>query len=103
MVLVDGEVTPMEAWLTLSFFFIMLIFAYIADKCNQAARKRKIDEKYGKGMTIEDIQAFNLKKKDGGDTNSEKIHPAQRYSAIETVNHLLKKDNNVDSVNHEAD
>ena len=55
MVLVDGEVTPMEAWLTLSFFFIMLIFAYIADKCNQAARKRKIDEKYGKGMTIEDI------------------------------------------------
>jgi len=31
------EITPIEAWLTLSFFFILLIFAFIADRVH--ARK----------------------------------------------------------------
>jgi len=31
MCLVDGQVTPIEAWLTLSFFFVMIFIAYFLD------------------------------------------------------------------------
>lgn len=45
--LLDGEVTVIEAILTFSFFWIMLIMAFTADRCNRAATKKAMDAKYG--------------------------------------------------------
>jgi len=44
----DGEVTVVEAVLTLSFFFVMLIMAFTADRCNRARNKARLDAKFGK-------------------------------------------------------
>jgi len=43
----EGEVTPLEAWLTFGFFWILLIMAFIADKINQRALKKRNDLKFG--------------------------------------------------------
>lgn len=59
--LLDGEVTPVEAWATLAFFFIMLGCAFVADKCNEQRRKRKFEATYGKEVSPEDQQAYNMK------------------------------------------
>ena len=84
--LLDGEVTPVEAWLTLAYFFIMLICAYIADKCNAKRRERIFEAQYGKQATDEEVVAYNIQKE------NEAMHPAQKYTALETYNHLLKSD-----------
>jgi solute carrier family 8 (sodium/calcium exchanger) len=45
-----------EAWVTLAFFFVLCILAYIADKCNESKMKiktdaelKKVAEEYAKG------------------------------------------------------
>jgi len=46
MVSTPGEVTRVEAWLTLSFFLILLILAFGADKYNQSKvnKAKNLDE-----------------------------------------------------------
>lgn len=46
--LLDGEVSVVEAVLTFSFFFVMLIMAFTADRCNRARTKARLDAKFGK-------------------------------------------------------
>lgn len=71
-VLTDGEVTPMEAWLTFGFFWIMLILAFIADRCNAASRKKAMDAKIGQAVSQEEVDSFNLK----NNAAQETMHPA---------------------------
>lgn len=44
VVLLDGIVKPYEAYLTLGFFFVLIIMAFIADKCRQGTLKKRMDD-----------------------------------------------------------
>ena len=91
--LMDGQVTVIEAILTFSFFWIMLIMAFIADKINRQKTKERLDKKFGaEAKKLEDSQ------KPGGqnvsesqlrtkETRSEETLP---YKAIDMYNLLIK-------------
>lgn len=72
--LIDYEVTVTEAWLTLAFMFVLLILAYIADKCKAAQYKKEQEGKLGAEASM----------------NSQK-HPEKstRYSPLEFYQLLL--------------
>ena len=50
VVLSDDTVEQWEAFLTLGFFFIFIIMAYIADCCRRQTIKKREDAKYGHGV-----------------------------------------------------
>lgn len=47
VVLIDGEVKEWEAYLTLGFFFALILMAYIADCCRRKTMKDREDDRYG--------------------------------------------------------
>lgn len=47
VVLIDGIVKPYEAYLTLGFFFALILMAYIADCCRRKTTKQREDAKFG--------------------------------------------------------
>lgn len=49
VVLLDGKVQPWEAYLTLGFFFALIIMAYIADCLRRKTIKAREDAKFGHG------------------------------------------------------
>jgi hypothetical protein len=76
-------VTPTEAYLTFSYFWIMLIMAFIADKANSKRNKARLDDEIG-------VEAHSLNTSlNHSATASKRMHPAESYSAIETYNHLM--------------
>ena len=81
--LMDSVVSEVEAWLTFVYFWIMLIMAFIADKINAKRTKERLDKAFGSETNIGD------EKEASRTISSEKMHPAEKYSAIETYNHLL--------------
>ena len=59
IVLLDGEVAHWEAYLTLGFFFALIIMAYIADCMRRKTIQEREDAKYGhehEKVTAEDTQ-----------------------------------------------
>ena len=59
IVLLDGEVAHWEAYLTLGFFFVLIIMAYIADCLRRKTIQEREDAKYGhehEKATAEDQQ-----------------------------------------------
>ena len=44
VVLQDQNVTPAEAWITLGFFFVLIIMAFAADKYNSSKEGKKTDD-----------------------------------------------------------
>ena len=67
IVLLDGIVKPWEAYLTLGFFFILIIMAYIADCLRRKTIESREQAKYG----------HHIQAEDGGETSkgSEKEFP----------------------------
>lgn len=49
IVLLDGEVAHWEAYLTLGFFFALILMAYIADCMRRRTIQEREDAKYGHG------------------------------------------------------
>jgi uncharacterized membrane protein YiaA len=47
VVLIDGVVKEWEAYLTLGFFFALILMAYIADCCRRKTMKDREDDKFG--------------------------------------------------------
>ena len=50
IVLLDGEVAHWEAYLTLGFFFALILMAYIADCLRRRTIQQREDNKYGHGQ-----------------------------------------------------
>ena len=67
IVLLDGLVKEYEAYLTLGFFFALILMAWIADRCRSRTTKEREDEKYGHEQapvqtdTRRDIELSNVK------------------------------------------
>jgi len=59
IVLIDSIVKPYEAYLTLSFFFFLIIMAYIADCLRRRTIKSREDAKYGHGENHEQAADAN--------------------------------------------
>jgi preprotein translocase subunit SecG len=94
-VLSDQSVSAIEAWLTFSFFWIMLIMAFIADKLNRNASKAALDKKYGEqakleetDKSVEGLVAPPTKQK----TAKQAATEPQDYKAIDVYNALIKDD-----------
>ena len=54
IVLLDGVVKPWEAYLTLGFFFILIIMAYIADCLRRKTIEAREQAKYGHHIQAEE-------------------------------------------------
>jgi len=60
IVLLDGVVKEWEAYLTLGFFFILIIMAYVADCLRRRTTKAREDKKYGhEDAHVKNPAAFN--------------------------------------------
>ena len=54
-----GIVTPTEAWLTFSYFWMLILIAYIADKANAKRMKMRAEARFGKEATASQIEHAN--------------------------------------------
>lgn len=54
IVLLDSEVQDWEAYLTLGFFFALILMAYIADCCRRRTTKEREDKLYGHDHEVAD-------------------------------------------------
>ena len=54
IVLLDSEVQDWEAYLTLGFFFALILMAYIADCCRRRTIKEREDKQYGHDHEVAD-------------------------------------------------
>ena len=84
VVLLDGIVKEWEAYLTLGFFFLLIIMAYIADKIRSKTIQDRENKKYG----LDKLQ------EDGGDGATSNSHAAnfndvKEFKAIDFYNRLL--------------
>ena len=71
--LIDYEVTPLEAFLTLGFMFVLLVAAFAADKCKQAQMKKLQDEKLGPQSSLSSVK---------NPQNSTKYSPLEFYQLL---------------------
>lgn len=95
--LMDGQVTKTEAWLTFSYFWIMLAMAFIADRVNRAKTKAKMDERFGaEAKKLQDKQNESIEGDKGSQSQinasarSTKSEDTLPYKAIDMYNLLIK-------------
>ena len=62
VVLLDGIVKEWEAYLTLGFFFALILMAYIADCCRRRQTQDREDKEYGHGAAGHEVAADNGEK-----------------------------------------
>jgi len=77
VVLLDGVVKPFEAYLTLGFFFLLIIMAYIADCLRRKTTKDREDAQYGN-------EGENQQSKSSSDLGN-----VQVMTAVEFYNRLI--------------
>lgn len=99
IVLIDSEVQLWEAWLTLAFFFVLIIMAFGADKYKASKDKllEKDDEKNGIAIDFSAMEIFRelVNEKQGNAANDK-----QSVEKRERMKKILKDTMNTDKIDN---